>query len=97
MLPVALRASRQPAAWPLWRSPPADWDPMFPSLDTDLKAARRQSEPEVTFTKSLSVNSVNSLKIICADLSSYHWLCHLWFCFPAVCAALFMFFFYYYY
>lgn len=39
MLPAALRASRQPAAWPLWRSPPADWGPMFPSLDTDLKAA----------------------------------------------------------
>lgn len=44
MLPVVLRASRQPAAWPLWRSPLADSDPMFPSLDTDLKAAWRQSE-----------------------------------------------------
>ena len=40
MLPVVLRASRRPAAWPLWHSPPADWDPMSPSPGTDLKAAQ---------------------------------------------------------
>lgn len=40
MLPAALRASRRPAAWPLWRSPPADWDPKSPSPDTDLRTAQ---------------------------------------------------------
>lgn len=40
MLPAALRASRRPAAWPLWRSPPVDWDPKSPSQDTDLRTAQ---------------------------------------------------------
>lgn len=35
--PEALRASRQPAAWPLWRSPRADLGPTSPSRGTDLK------------------------------------------------------------
>lgn len=42
MLPVALPANRQPVAWLPGRSPPAGWDPMFPSRDTDLKAAQTE-------------------------------------------------------
>lgn len=44
MLPEALPANRQPAAWPLGHSPPADWDPMFPSPDTDLRPAQTDRE-----------------------------------------------------
>lgn len=37
-LPGERPTNHPPAAWPLWHSPLADWGPMFPSLDTDLKA-----------------------------------------------------------
>lgn len=48
VLPVERPTNRQPAAWLLWRSPPAAWGPSFPSLDTDLKATQSSHrEPSV--------------------------------------------------
>ena len=60
-LPEALPASRRPAAWPLWRSPPADWDPMFPSLDTDLKAAHGDIIKKTRFHRLLPHEDVSKV------------------------------------
>lgn len=46
-LPEGHQASRQPAAWPPWRSPLADWGPTSPSQDTDLvKTQQTQKDRE---------------------------------------------------
>lgn len=73
MLPAALRASRRPAAWLLWRSPPADWDPKSPSPDTDLRTAQTHwgrfdwSDPSELEHQNSGVDGLYSISLINAD------------------------------
>lgn len=65
---MALPANRQPVAWLPGRSPLADWDPMFPSRDTDLKAAQTERFHYVQET-SLSCGTTFSLSRLCCRTS----------------------------